>query len=247
MFGKPKWQSKSWQKRLQGVAELSDQQILGRIAHDDPEHSVRYAALQRITDQKILLEMVCDPGLKIEQRLNAAYQFQDKQRLMQLWSQTTEGELMLIIALKANTEDILISTILTIGNTPDTWRLFSQLKHLRSFWEIRQRAADNRSLQGVALRELQRYCHRKEKDFDHLPKRSKDYILRGKDLLVDDYCEQAVFPDFLHDYEAKGRETTDGGLSDDDDMKAHKYTTYQVYRCKVCGYEHHEKVDPASL
>jgi HEAT repeats len=47
-FLKPKWKRANPEVRIQGIAELSDQEVLKTIAKDDPEPAVRQAASDRL-------------------------------------------------------------------------------------------------------------------------------------------------------------------------------------------------------
>ena len=48
------WKLKKWEKRLEAVSELTDQDQLAHIAENDPDEPIRLAAINKLTDETVL-------------------------------------------------------------------------------------------------------------------------------------------------------------------------------------------------
>ncbi len=80
-FLKPKWQHKDPKSRIAAIASLADEKILAQLAAEDPETSVRRAAIERINDIDTLLAI--DAADTVRSSLN--------QRIMQLIAQAPDS------------------------------------------------------------------------------------------------------------------------------------------------------------
>ena len=83
-FTAPKWQHKNPEIREKAVADIDDEQILLSLVADDPDASVRSAALARITDPTALDRLIADatgPLLQQAKRQRLAQMLPDAARL----------------------------------------------------------------------------------------------------------------------------------------------------------------------
>ncbi|MDT8321536.1 MAG: DUF349 domain-containing protein [Xanthomonadales bacterium] len=115
-FTAPKWQHKNPDVRQQAVADIDDEHILLSLISDDPDASVRSAALARITRPEVLDQLIADaagPLLQQARRQRLAQMLPDTTRLATIDDEPTLQR----IALLSDDPELIAAAIARIQGT----------------------------------------------------------------------------------------------------------------------------------